>query len=154
MLSDDVYRSQLTTAFAALKRLAGELSDAAQAETAETRDFVRLALLPKAAGACAVEIMLRADQLYDIAIGNEFYEDCKVERFDLFQPLVTAITRGDVIQRHHISAATGTERSIETIVTLPGGEIWRKGHVHGSVAPAIPDAATLLKDRTFLPYRR
>lgn len=154
MLSDDVYRSQLTAAFAGLKRLSTQMSDVAHIDSAETRDFVRLSLIPHASGACPVEIMLRADQFYDIAIGNEFYEDCKIERFDVFEPLIKAITRGDVIQRRHISAATGTERAIETLVTLPGGTVWRKGHVHQGVANAIAQEATVSQDKRFLPYRR
>ena len=154
MLSDDVYRSALTATFASLKRLSAELAGAAHVDSAQTRDFVRLSLIPQASGACPVEIMLRADQLYDIAIGSEFYEDCKIERFDVFEPLIAAITRGDVIQRRQISVATGTERAIETLVTLPGGSVWRKGHVHPSVAPAIAEDATVSKDKRFLPYRR
>ena len=154
MLSDDVYRSELARSFASLKRATAPLADVAEIASAETPDFVRLSLLPHAAGACAVEIMLRADQLYDISVGAEFYEDCRIERFDLFEPLILAIARGDVVQRHHISSATGTERAIETIVPLPGGATWRKGHVHTLVAAAIAEASTVFEDRRYVPYRR
>lgn len=154
MLSDDVYRAELAKCFADLERATSALAGAAEIVTAKTPDFVRLSLLPHAAGACPVEIMLRADQYYDISVANEFYEDCRIERFDLFAPLIAAIARGDVIQRRHISAATGTERAIETIVTLSGGVVWRQGHVHTAVAAAIAEPATLRDDRRFLPYLR
>jgi hypothetical protein len=152
MLSDDVYRSKLAAVFAGLKQAAAALADVAHVEQTESADFARLSLIPGAAGACPVEIMLRADQLYDIQIGNEFYEDCAIERIDLFLPLISAVTRGDVIQRRHISAATGTELEIETIVPLPGGEAWRKSHVHPGAARS--GAATVFEDRRFVPYRR
>ena len=154
MLSDDVYRSQLAATFARLQDAVAPFAPDAQIASAATPDYVRLSLVPHAAGACAVEVMLRADQLYDISVGTEFYEDCAVQRFDLFEPLILAITRGDVVQRRHISSATGTERSIETIVTLPGGQVWRKGYVHTDVAGAIDDEATVFADRRFVPYRR
>ena len=137
MLSDDVYRSQLAATFADLKRAAEPFADVALIDSAATPDFVRLSLVPNADGACAVEVMLRADQLYDISLANEFYEDCKIQDFAQFEPLILAITRGDVIQRRTFSAATDTERAIDTIITLPNGQIWRKGHIHNDVPTAI-----------------
>ena len=154
MLSDDVYRAGLAASFAALKRAVEPWADVAMIDTAETADFARLSLIPHANGACPVEIMLRRDQFYDIALGSEFYEDCPVDTFDLFLPLIMAVTRGDVIQRRHLSAATGSERAIATIVTLPDGALWQRGHAHPAIANAIPDEATVFNDRSFLPYRR
>lgn len=154
MLSDDIYRTQLAATFAALKRLAQPLSDVAHIDLAETADFARLSLIPKAVGACPVEVMLRADQAFDIQIGTEFYEDCPIQQFSSFEPLIAAIMRGDVVQRRHVSTATGMERSVETIVHLPDGTHWRRGHLHAQAAAAIPDGATVFDDRRFLPYRR
>jgi hypothetical protein len=153
MLSDDVFRTLLSTTFADLLRTAERLSDVADVGHAQTREFVRLSLLPHARGACAVEIMLRADQLYDISIGTEFYEDCRIQRFETFVPLIEAIAKGDVIQRRHVSTVTGSERSIETLVKLPGGEVWRKGHDY-TVASVIPDDRTVFDDRRYVAYRR
>lgn len=153
MLSDDVYRSQLSRTFADLVRTSAALADVAEISHAQTGEYVRLSLLPFARGACAVEIMLRADQLYDISIGTEFYEDCRIQRLGVFEPLIAAITEGRVIQRRHVSSVTGTERSIETLVTLASGEVWRKGHDY-RVASAIPDDRTVFDDRRYVPYRR
>ncbi len=153
MLSDDIYRSQLAETFETLKRAADPLRDVAHLDVAQTASFARLSLIPRAVGACPVEIMLRADQAYDIQIGSEFYEDCPIEGFAAFQPLIAAITRGDVVQRRHLSAATGAERSIETIVQLQDATTWRRGHVHAG-ASAIDDEATVCEDRRVLPYRR
>jgi len=153
MLSDDVYRTQLTRTFADLVRNTAPLADVAEISHAQTSDYVRLSLLPFAQGACAVEIMLRADQLYDISIGTEFYEDCRIKRLDVFEPLIGAIVGGLVIQRRHLSAVTGVERGIETLVTLPSGEIWRKGHDY-LLASALSDDTTLYDDRRYVPYRR
>lgn len=153
MLSDDVFRTHLSATFADLLRTAERLSDVADVGHAQTREFVRLSLLPHARGACAVEIMLRADQLYDVSIDTEFYEDCRIQKFETFVPLIEAIAKGNVTQRRHVSAATGTERSIETLVQLPGSEVWRKGHDY-RVASAIADDGTIFDDRRYVAYRR
>ena len=153
MLSDDVFRTRLAATFADLLLKAERLADVADIGHSQTLEFVRLSLLPHARGACAVEIMLRADQLYDVSIGTEFYEDCRIQRFETFAPLIEAIAAGHVIQRRHISAVTGSERSIETLVRLPAGEVWRKGHVFRS-APAIADENTVFDDRRYVAYRR
>jgi hypothetical protein len=154
MLSDDVYRAKLATTFAALKQRAAALGDVALVEAVATPHFVKIALVPHAANACAVEIMVRGDQRYDIAVATEFYEDCVVDDLGLFELLMTAITRGDLVQRRHLARATGAERAIETIVHLSGGAVWRQGHTHPDVAKAIDDRETVFADRTFVPYRR
>lgn len=154
MFSTDVYRSKLLTTFEQLKALASPLATVAHIDHLATRDFIKLALVPNAPNACAVELMLRTDQFYDIAIANEFYEDCPVENFDDFAPLIRAITQGNVAQRRHTSRATGTERAIETLITLPSGTLWRKGHVHPDTAPIIAESDTLISTRNFVPYQR
>jgi hypothetical protein len=154
MLSDDVYRAQLGSTFEVLKRRVERYRDVAEIDSLATPEFVRLSIVPHAVGACPLEVMLRADQLYDISIGAEFYEDCRVQQFAVFEPLIVAVARGDIVQRHYVSVATGAERAIETIVTLADGQYWRKGHQHADVAGAIADDATLYSDRRFVPYRR
>ena len=153
MLSDDVFRTKLSATFADLLRTAEQLSDVADIGHSQTREFVRLSLLPHARGACPVEIMLRTDQLYDISIGTEFYEDCRIRSFETFVPLIEAIANGDVIQRRHVSAITGSARSTETLVRLPGGDVWRKGRDYRAAVP-IPDDGTVFEDRRYVTYRR
>lgn len=153
MLSDDVYRSQLSRTFADLVRETATLTDVAEVTHAQTGEYVRLSLLPYAHGACPVEVMLRADQFYDIAIGSEFYEDCRIEALGTFLPLIDAITHGHVVQRRYLSAVTDAELALETLVVLPDGQTWRKGHAF----PGSPDPAServVCEDRRFVPYRR
>lgn len=152
MLADDVYRSELTRTFAAMKEVAAGLADVAAVTTAATADHVRLSLVPNSPGACAVELMLRADQYYDIALATEFYEDCRIADLALFPAILKAVAAGHVIQRRAQSALTGAERSVETIVTLADGTLWRKGFAHTAAAGAAE--ASVWDDKRFLPYRR
>ena len=154
MLSDDVYRAKLRSTVNGLKTAAAPFADVAEVEITESADYSRLSMIPRTAGACPVVIMLRSDQQFDIALGAEFYEDCRLDRLELFEPLIQAVTSGNVIQRHYISTATGTEQAVETIVTLPDGSHWHKGHVLTRMANALSGGRALLEDRRFLPYRR
>jgi len=49
---------------------------------------------------------------------------------------------------------TGLERSVETIVTLPGAGIWREVRGMSASMPTLDDDGTELRERRFLPYRR
>jgi hypothetical protein len=160
MLSDDVYRSKLASAFAGIRRAADALSSVAEVEASEGPARLRLALNPRTPGACPLELMVRADQRYDIQIGTEFYEDCPVESIEDFEALISAVAAGDVVTRHYFSAATGQLRVVETVVRLPGPRLWKRGYTIGqpgktASAQADPSAdGSVVKDRNFLPYKR
>ena len=154
MLPDDVFRSQLQTTITVLKYWAPSVADTARIEETETGNYWKMAVAPHLAHACTFELIFHFDQRYDLAIGEETYESLPIESFDLFLPFVEAIARGDIVQRQWISRLTGLERSVETLVTLAGGGIWReaRGEVHGM--PTLEDDGTELRERRFLPYRR
>jgi hypothetical protein len=46
------------------------------------------------------------------------------------------------------------ERSVETIVTLPGGGIWHEARGDARGLPSLEDDGTELRERRFLPYQR
>ena len=154
MLSNDVYRAKLRLTMTSLQYWVPSISDMARCEVVETADYGKITLSSFVEGGCPVELMLRADQLYDIVIAGELYEDRPVKSLDLFQPLLEAIIDGRVIQRRWFAMATGIERGVETIVTMADGRVWRDSHVDEAVAGAIPEAETECRDRRFLPYRR
>ncbi|NJM55193.1 MAG: hypothetical protein HC841_04105 [Verrucomicrobiae bacterium] len=151
MLPDDVFRTKLQAATAAIHRVTERLGSAADVQLKAEPSRLRLALAPRTHGACPLELMIRADQRYDIEIGTEFYEDCEISSFDELEALIEAITQGNVVTRHYFSAATGSLRSVETVVTL-GDREWRRGHQVGRSPSALTE--TVVKDRTFLPYSR
>jgi hypothetical protein len=154
MLPDDVFRSRLQTTITALRYWAPSIADAARIEEAESGSFWKIAVAPRLAQACPFELILHFDQRYDLAIGEETYESLPIESFDLFLPFVEAIAEGEVVQRHWVSRLTGLERSVETLVTLVGGGIWREGRGDAHEMPTLEDDGTELRERRFLPYRR
>lgn len=148
MYSDDVYRAKLRSTFADLQQALTRLDGYAKAAVDFSEQGARLTLTPHVTGACPVELMVRADQYYDIAVGAQLYEDLPVDRLEIFKPLILAIVDGAVVERHHLSALTGVETGHETIVTMPFGGRW----IEGSGARAGGERTA--EDRLFLPYRR
>ena len=154
MLPDDVFRSRLQTTITALRYWAPSIADAARIEEAESGNFWKFAVAPRLVNACPFELILHFDQRYDLAIGEETYESLPIESFDLFLPFVEAIAEGEVVQRHWVSRLTGLERSVETLVTLANGGIWREARGAAQGMPSLEDDGTELRERRFLPYRR
>jgi hypothetical protein len=154
MLPDDLFRSRLQTTITALKYWAPSIADAARVEESETGNFWKIAVAPFLAKACPFELILHFDQHYDVAIDDESYEALPIESFDLFLPFVEAIADGRVVQRHWVSHFTGLQRSVETLVMLAGGDIWREMRGETAGLPPLDDDGTELSEKRFLPYRR
>jgi len=154
MLPDDVFNSRLQTTITALQYWAPSISDAARIEEAESGNFWKIAVAPHLAKACPFELILHFDQRYDVAVSDESYEALPLDSFDMFLPFVEAIAEGNVVQRRWVSRLTGLERSVETLVTLAGGHIWRESRGSGQSMPTLEDDGTELQERRFLPYRR
>ncbi len=156
MLPDDLFRSRLQTTITALKYWAPSIADAARIEESETGNYWKIAVTPFLAKACPFELILHFDQHYDVAVGEESYESLPIESFDIFLPFVEAIADGRVVQRVWVSHLTGLERSVETLVMLADGGIWReaRGTTLGTGLPSLDDDGTELREKRFLPYRR
>jgi hypothetical protein len=154
MLPDDLFRSRLQTTITALEYWAPSIADSARVEENETGNYWKLSVAPKLANACPLELILHFDQRYDVAVGGESYESLPIESFDIFMPFVEAVADGRVVQRRWVSRLTGLERSVETLVTLSGGGIWRETRGTSTPLPPLDDDGTELKEKSFLPYRR
>lgn len=152
--SDDVFRRRISKTAADLSAWARSAADATDVEIANTASYYKISSRPKTPGAAAFELLIRADQFYDVAIAGEVYEDCAIEDEDLFLALVIAISEGHVGRRVTSSALTGTLQAIETIVDLGSRAQWSGKHVLVEGRALAPDDATEIETRRFLPYRR
>lgn len=154
MLPHDVFRARLDQTIASISYWVPSIADVADVEQVHDESYWRLKVTPKVANACAFELVLRNDQKFDLMIAGEVYEDRPIEVVEAFLPLVDAVARGNVEQHHWTSTATGTERGLETRVTLADGRIWRDGRPAEFLARAAHTDGTELQVRRFLPYRR
>ena len=154
MSPDDAYLARLQAEIASLRYWVPTIADAAHVEDFDSPDYWKLAVIPHVAAACPFELLLRADQRYDVVIAGEAYEDLKIESLDLFVPLVEAIALGHVVQRDLASAATGQSHAIETVVTLAKGAPWRQRRVLAALPPDTGTDDIIVTERHFLPYRR
>ena len=154
MIATDSYRAQLHATIAALRYWAPGLRPAAEIEDEESASHWRLAARPHVANACAFELVLQPAPRFDILVGDEAYEDVPLESFDLFLPLLTAIAQGRLVQRTAVSRNTGAWRTIETLVTMADGTIWRGERVNEALAHALAPVQCMLLERHFVPYLR
>lgn len=122
------------------------IADVARALEAREGDSWLLSIEPHLATACPVAIALRQSGRFDISIAGETYENLALQSLDQLVPMLEQIVDGHVIQRHWVSARTGTARGVETMVLLGPGLVWCND-------PA-PDDGAERRDRHFLPYRR
>lgn len=153
MIADDVFRSRLQATIASLRYWVPAISDAARIEQIEGHDFWKLSVSPVVATAAPFELMLRTDQIFDISIAGETFEDQPITTLDLFLPLAEAIAGGRVILRETMCTATAVPLSLETRVTLAEGAVWsRLRTMPGS--RLIGAGETMVNDRHFVPYRR
>jgi hypothetical protein len=152
--SEDTYRARLQAVIASLRYWIPSVADAARVEEMETADFWKMGVLPRVAGACPFELLLRSgDRRLDLAIAGEIYEDLDMLPFEDFQPLVEAISEGRVLQRSWISPVTAAPIDHETVVTFANGKVWRGQRARGPASSEMREAGQVV-ERHFLPYRR
>jgi len=150
----DAYLARLQATIASLRYWVPTVADVVRHEEFDSPDYWKLAITPNIATACPLELLLRADEHYDISVAGEYYEDLPIHSLDMLVPLVEAIAMGHVVQRVTTSARTGVKQRVETVVTLGNGEIWRQ---HRELTPPSPHTEPdemLVTVRHFLPYRR
>lgn len=153
MLSDDVYKSRLRETIAALETWLDGLKAVAEVETARDAASWRAAVRPRATTACPFELVLRADQKFDIVVGPETYEDQPIETLEAIQPLLLAITRGELVTSMWKTSATATPVMVATRVMPGRGKRWFRSRTLRDIA----DTSNLLlirEDRHYAPYAR
>lgn len=146
MIQDDVYRHGLQGTIEGLRYWVPSISDVARVSENGGEDFWHLTVVPRVAGACPFELLLRHDQRYDMILSGQTYENLLVSDLETFLPLTEAIIEGHVVQRRWSSTRTGALVAIETLIFAPGASAWQAG-----VRPA---SGCESRDHHFLPYRR
>lgn len=124
MLSDDVYRDRLEKTLVELEAWANEMRGSADIAITASDRYWRMAVAPFLSSACPFELLIKADQTFDLALNREVYENRPVERFDLFPTLAKAIAAGRVEKIVTRNALTGILIDIATRVELAPGWDW------------------------------
>lgn len=152
MRASDAFRNELHAAIAALRAWAQGLADVADIAETEADDYWRLALRPHAATACPVELVVYADQRYDIAIGGEVWEDNTLGAASELLPLLAAISEGRVVTRTWETLATGAPFEVESIVET-GERPWRAARTNPALARIVSREDCVARTRHYAPYR-
>lgn len=124
------------------------INDVARVTEIEESEGWRFFIVPEVTGACPIEVLLRLDGFFDLALGDDAYSGLTIEGRDRLIGLLDAVAQGKIVKRHWLSTVTGAPHGVETIVSPARGEVWRAG-------PEIANPDRLVCDeRHFLPYRR
>lgn len=153
MQAEEGFKTRFNAVVMTLRAWSETLADVAEIERTESVIAWRLAMAPRTAGGCPFEFVLRSDAHYDIAIDTEVFPDCAIEDLEAFPQLLRSITDGAVTIHETVTAATGTSYSVETTVSVPNGQTWRRVRYNSSLLGR--DAPELVShSRLFIPYRR
>lgn len=154
MPADDTYRLKLQQVIASLKAWTGFVADVAKVEVSEVGEAWRIALQPKAAHACAMEMVLDgASPRCDLRIASETYEDWPLPSLDIVLPLIEAVAEGKVVTRRTASATTGMPLGVTTLIRLADGRLLESSH-EGSADRELSADTIQIRDTHYLPYRR
>ena len=156
MLPDDTYRSKLNVITQQFDSWAQKYKDSASIETTRVDGIWRIESVPKTFGACPFELAIRDDQKFDIALGEELYEDRAIESIgalELFPKLAQAIACANIVQRRRLSASTNLILSTETEIRLPDSGNWTDAQI---LAPEFDRESDdlIIEETHFLPYKR
>ncbi len=152
--SDDQFRLAFEAATTRLVAWAERHRDCAEIAVERVGRFWRLSVVPHAANACSVELILHeTTQTFDLQLGPEAYEGRAVTSFDLFEALLDAVIAGHVVTRHTGSASSAAPLSVETIVQPTDRIAWIAERWLGPRSIAMT-SDTVTRDRHWVPYRR
>ncbi len=152
MLPDDSFRQQLQHVIAALEVWAKEMEPWAAIELGNVNGAWRISAVPYTETACPFEIIMRADQSFDMTVDDQTYEDLPLDALTDIPQIVRAISDGRILIRRWESWTTGLEYRVETIVDLPGAE--GRFVRRNPDAPPAEDAELMSTPVAFAPYRR
>lgn len=154
MLSDDVFRHQLEKTIAELEAFAATARDVADIDISAAPAYWRMTASPRISGACPFDLVLQADQRFNLRLADEVYTDRLIEDLAMFPNLARAIAAGGAERIETLNAFTGTLEAIEIrIEQEDGAELWSGSRWLRPNAAASQDAQERRTQR-FLPYRR
>lgn len=152
--SDDTHRLKLQLLIASLRAWKGFVADVARVEVSEEGASWRVALQPKSANACPLEIVLDGSSTRcDLRVGGETYEDWPLPSLDIVLPLIEAVSEGRVVTRRTSSAATGLPLSVTTLIRLADGRVLETS-LDKDAEPASLNGSIENRDTHYVPYRR
>jgi hypothetical protein len=124
MIPDDVFRERLEQTLIELETWADKTRDCAEIDIAATGRYWRMTVTPLFPGSCRFELLINSNQTFDLSLDGEVYENKRIDRFDLFLNLVTAIAAGRVEKIETRSTLTNILIAVEMRVELRKGLDW------------------------------
>jgi hypothetical protein len=153
MLSDDVYKSRLRATIAAIESWLDGLRPWAAIEIARDEASWRAAVHPNVPEGCPFEVVLRADQRFDLSVDGEIHEDQTIDSLERIEPLLVAIAAGNVVTSSWATAATAMPVLVATRIFPADGHRWIRSRKIGT-AGSDGETHLIRHDRHYVPYAR
>jgi len=154
MLPDDVFREKLEKALVELEAWAEDTRDSAEIAIAASGSYWRMAVVPVLPLACPFELLIKADQTFDISLDGEVHENKPIERLDLFLSMARAIADGRAERITTRNALTGVLLEITMRLELADGLDWIGTRQVPHRTQQQLEAAEVRRSHRYLAYRR
>jgi hypothetical protein len=149
MLPDDVFRHRLEQTLLEIEATAARLRDCAAVSVTAKPKYWRAIIMPNLPAACPLDLMICADQTFNLKLANEAHTGLPVERFEFFPDLFRAIEAGHVEKISKYCAMTDALVAVAMHVALAPGRDWIRER---RLSPT--SAAEAWRTHRYLPYRR
>ena len=132
---------------------------AAHADVAETDlergdGYVRIALRPRVANACPLDLVLFDDGAVDLRLAEEEHEGVRDIPPARLATLIGAVLAGKVKTIRETTLATGQLRSVEVVVRPDRGEAWRRRREVEPISRLVAPEAAEREAHHYVAYRR
>ena len=155
MQSYDTSRVKLEQLIASIRAWTGFVADVARVEISEEGTGYRIALQPRAAGACPLEFVLDGHEpKCDLMLGGTMYKNVPLPSLDVVLPLLEAVVDGRVVTQRTLSAATGLLKGVSTSIRLADGRVIEPKQPSVTAGNLGDDAGLESREVHYLPYRR
>jgi hypothetical protein len=154
MLPDDVFRERLEQTLIGLEKWAKETRDCANIEIIASDRYWRIDVRPSFPGTCPFELLINANQTFDLSLDGEVYESRRIENFGLFLKVAESVTAGRIERIETRNALTSILIAIAMRIELADGFDWIGSRTVLKRARHLLEQDEVRRAFQYLPYRR
>lgn len=154
MLPDDVFRERLEQTLIGLEKWAKETRDCANIEIIASDRYWRMDVRPSFPGACPFELLINANQTFDLSLDGEVYESRRIENFGLFLKVAESVAAGRIERIETRNALTSILIAIAMRIELADGFDWIGSRTVLKRACHLLEQDEVRRAFQYLPYRR
>ncbi len=151
MWSDEAYNNELTDTKRALTLWAERCQGIGHIAIDDDPGYWRIAVEPDQSALCPIELIIRRDRQFDLAVAQSMIEDQPITDFTYFTALFEAVGEGRATIETYWSAATHQWLATRTLVALRDHEHWDRLE-RTALGERLGIDNAIIETRRFAPY--